>query len=140
MSAPAGRSAIRRAISADGAASPRAAYSQAIATADLLHLSGQIGWAPGAPAIEAGFEAQVRQIFMNIRAILAADGRDLQDLLSVTTYLTSVEDFEAFNALYAELMTADPPPARTTVIVALPLGALVEISCVAMRDVEGPAA
>jgi 2-aminomuconate deaminase len=83
------------------------------------------------------FEAQVRQVFENVRAVLAQHGADLEHLVNVTVYLTDMKrDFLAFNRLYAEILgPLEHKPCRTTVEVgALPTEIVVELQCVAYLD------
>jgi 2-iminobutanoate/2-iminopropanoate deaminase len=74
---------------------------------------------------------QTQQVFANMRSVLAAAGRSLDDVVKVNVYLVDMADFAAMNSVYATVF--DPPyPARTTVAVAgLPLGARVEIELTA---------
>jgi 2-aminomuconate deaminase len=82
-------------------------------------------------------EAQVRQVFENVRAVLAQHGAGLEHLVSVTVYLTDMKrDFVAFNRLYAEILgPLENKPCRTTVEVgALPTEIVVELQCVAYLE------
>jgi 2-iminobutanoate/2-iminopropanoate deaminase len=77
-------------------------------------------------------EAQTRQIFDNMEAILAAAGSGLDRIVKTTVFLTSLDDFQGMNSVYADRV-GDTPPARSTVEIAgLPSGALVEIEAVAL--------
>ena len=97
-----------------------------------MFLSGQ---APLDPAtgkvVDGGIEAQTRQVFTNLGAVLAAAGSSFADVIKVNVYLTDIADFPVVNAIYAENFTK-PYPARTTVAVdSLPLGVAVEIELTA---------
>ncbi len=98
----------------------------------LLHLSGQTPIDPTTGRlVEGDVRVQTRQVLANLDAVLRAAGGGLDDVVKVNVYLTSMDDFAAMNAAYAEAF-AEPFPARTTVAVAgLPLGARVEIEVVA---------
>ena len=106
-------------------------YSQAIAVNGLVYTSGQIPIDPAAGVIEApDIEGQVRQAIRNLAAVLEAAGSGLDKVVKTTCFLTDINDFAAFNAVYAELFPGKP--ARSCVEVsALPKGALVEIEAVA---------
>lgn len=106
-------------------------YSQAVQYGDLVFLSGQVGIDPATgKLVEGGVEAQARQVFRNLRAVCQAAGGDLDDLVKVNIYLTDLGDFTAVNGIMAEQF-AEPYPARATVgVVALPLGAEVEVEAV----------
>lgn len=107
-------------------------YSHAVWAGELLFLSGQAPFDPATGAlVEGGIQAQTRQVFTNLQAVLAAAELSFEDVVKVNVYLTDLADFPAVNAIYAEAFT-QPYPARTTVAVAgLPLGAAVEIELVA---------
>jgi 2-iminobutanoate/2-iminopropanoate deaminase len=122
---------MRTAIATTKAPTPVGPYSQAVARAPFLFTAGQVGLDPQTRAlVPGGIAAETRQTLHNLRAIVEAAGRTLDDVLKVTVFLQSMDDFAAFNAVYAEFFPA-PPPARTTVAVAgLPVGARVEIECI----------
>lgn len=107
-------------------------YSHGAHANGTLSLSGQTPIDPATGELVAGGVAdQTRQVFDNLRAVLTAAGLDFDDVLKVNVYLTSMDDFQEMNAVYADTFTA-PFPARTTVAVAgLPLGARIEIECTA---------
>jgi 2-iminobutanoate/2-iminopropanoate deaminase len=109
-------------------------YSQAIVSGDHVFLSGQTPIDPATGALVDGdLGAQTKRCFDNLQAVLEAAGLGFDDVVKVNVYLTSMEDFAAMNAVYAEQFTK-PFPARTTVAVAaLPLGARIEIELVARR-------
>lgn len=106
-------------------------YSQAVQHGDLVFLSGQIGLDPATgKLVEGGVEAQARQVFGNLRAVCLAAGGDLDDVVKVNIYLTDLGNFAAVNAVMADAFN-EPYPARATVgVVALPLGAAVEVEAV----------
>lgn len=98
----------------------------------MLFLSGQTPLDPATGAVvEGGIEAQTRQVFANVDAVLAAAGSSFADVVKVNVYLTDMADFSTMNTVYATIFS-EPHPARTTIAVAgLPLGAAVEIELVA---------
>jgi 2-iminobutanoate/2-iminopropanoate deaminase len=120
-----------KAIRSDRLAPAAGPFSQAVATGGLLLLSGQVGQDPSGALVAGGVEAEARQIFANLAAVLAAAGKGFGDVVQARIYLTDIADFAAVNAIYAEHF--EPPyPARTTIAVAaLPLGAAIEIDLVA---------
>ncbi|MET4676606.1 RidA family protein [Luteibacter sp. PvP120] len=77
-------------------------------------------------------EAQCRQVFANVRAVLEASGARFEDLVDVTVYLTHMaDDFATYNRLYAEAF-AGVDACRTTVeVTALPTPIAIELKCVA---------
>jgi 2-aminomuconate deaminase len=133
-------------ILSDAAPAPVGAYPHARRVGDLLFLSGVGPRQPGTNLIpgnvhdEAGrlvgydIEAQCRQVFANVRAVLEASGARWEDLVDVTVFLTDMaRDFAAYNRVYAEHFR-DPAtaPCRTTLgITALPTPIAIELKGVA---------
>lgn len=80
-------------------------------------------------------EAQCRQVFANVRAVLEASGARWEDLVDVTVYLTNMkDDFATYNRSYAEHF-AEAQPCRTTLgITALPTPIAIELKCVAVVE------
>jgi 2-iminobutanoate/2-iminopropanoate deaminase len=124
----------RRAVSTGGAPSAAGPYSQAIETGDLVFCAGQIGLDPATgEMVEGGIEAQAERVLRNLEAVLDAAGCTFGDVVKTTCFLADINDFAAFNAVYARFMT-DPPPARSTfAVAALPKAARVEIEAIAIR-------
>lgn len=109
-------------------------YSQAIDCGDFVFLSGQIPLVPETGLVaKGGLEAQAHQMFANIQAVLAEAGMSLSNVVKTTVFMTTLSQFAAFNAVYAEYFKA-PYPARSCVEVsALPKGVLVECELIAKR-------
>ncbi len=107
-------------------------YSHGIQSDPFVFLSGQTPIDPATGLLaEGSIEAQTRQCFANLGAVLAAAGLDFGDVVKCNVYLVDMADFAAMNAAYAEAFD-EPFPARTTIGVAsLPLGARVEIEMIA---------
>ena len=97
-----------------------------------MFCSGQTPIDPStAKLVEGGVDAQTKQVFANITAVLAASGLTLQDVVKSTVYLKDMGDFAAMNAIYAAAF-APHKPARTTIQAAkLPLDCMVEIEVIA---------
>lgn len=113
---------------APGAIGP---YSQAIVSGGLVFTSGQIPINPASGSIDAkDIEGQTRQVMENLSAVLEASGSSLSKAVKTTCFLKDINDFAAFNNIYAEYFTKKP--ARSCVEVAnLPKGALVEVEVIA---------
>lgn len=107
-------------------------YSDAVRAGDLLFLSGTIGQAPGTRTlVPGGVAAETRQALENIKANLTAHGSSMDRVVKCSVFLADIADFEAMNAVYRQYFPTNKP-ARTTVGVAgLPIGARVEIECIA---------
>jgi reactive intermediate/imine deaminase len=106
-------------------------YSQAVRAGDTVYLSGQIPLDPKTMKIvEGDFEAQVRRVFDNLRAVCRAAGGDFDRVVRVTVYLTDLANFAKVNEVMAQYFK-EPFPARAAIGVAsLPRGSLVEIDAV----------
>ncbi len=116
---------------APGAIGP---YSQAIVVDGLVYASGQIPIDPASGKIEAdAIEDQTRRVVGNLAAVLEAAGSGLDKVIKTTCFLANMDDFAAFNEVYAEYFIGKP--ARSCVEVSkLPKGALVEIEVVAVIE------
>lgn len=126
---------MKRVVETQDAPKPIGPYSQAIAVpgGHLTFLSGQIGIDPLTGAlVEGDAAAQARQVIRNIGAVLAREGLDYGNVVKTTIFLLDMADFAAVNAVYGAVFS-DRSPARSTVaVVGLPLGAKVEIECLAV--------
>jgi 2-iminobutanoate/2-iminopropanoate deaminase len=120
------------AIQPEGMAKPDAPYSPVYVSGDLVYTAGQIG-ADASGAVADGIEAQTRQALENLRLCLDAAGCSFGDVMKVNAYLTDMDNFAAYNAVYRETFSA-PYPARTTVGDALAPGLLVEIEAIARKS------
>ena len=103
-------------------------YSQAIKAGNTVYLSGQIPLDPQTGELVTGdIEAQVRQVFENLRAVAKAAGGDLSNAVKLNVYLTEMGNFQTVNKVMAEYF-AQPYPARAAVgVAALPRGTSVEV-------------
>lgn len=112
---------------APGAIGP---YSQGYAACGLIFTSGQIPVNPDTGDIPATIEAQAEQCCRNVAAILEAAGSGMNRVVKTTCYLQDMDDFAAFNAVYARYFSSRP--ARSCVAVReLPKGVMCEIEAVA---------
>ena len=112
---------------APGAIGP---YSQGYAAGGFVYTSGQIAIDPATGEMAQGIAAQAEQCCKNVGAVLAAAGTDLEHVFKTTCFLADMNDFAAFNEVYAKYFTSKP--ARNCVAVkALPKGALCEIEAIA---------
>ena len=123
-----------RAITTASAPSPVGPYNQAVLAGGWLYCSGQIPIDPetGAMVGDGDVEAETRQVLKNLAAVLAAADADSSQVVRSTVYLVDLADFQAVNAIYAEMFGAGISPARACVqVAALPKGSKVEIDCIA---------
>lgn len=119
-------------------AAPMGTYSQAVRveTGDAvwIHVSGQIAIdLEGNLVGPDDVRAQTRQVFENLKAILAANGATFADVVKIGTYLTTLEDLAGMREVRSEYLTAEPPASTAVQVVALVVpNALIEIDLVAV--------
>ena len=126
---------MKQVVKTDNAPKPVGPYSQAVRSGNLVFVAGQGCVNPKTGQKETGsVQAETRQVLENVKAILEAAGTSLSRVVKTTCYLADMNDFQAFNAVYAEYFPGDPP-ARTTIQAGrLPLDLKVEIEAVAEVD------
>lgn len=106
-------------------------YSQAVLCGSTLYCSGQIGLVPETGALAAGLDAQVRQAFSNLKAVIEAAGGSLANVVKLTLFLASMDDFARVNDIMKEYFEAPFPARSCFAVAALPKGALFEAEAVA---------
>ena len=118
-------------ISTDKAPAAIGPYSQAIVHGDLLFTSGQIPINPATGNVEAeGITAQTEQVMKNLGEVLTAAGSSFEKAIKTTCFLADMQDFAAFNEVYAKYFTEKP--ARSCVAVkTLPKDVLCEVEAIA---------
>lgn len=106
-------------------------YSQAKITGGYVFTSGQIPVNPATSQIEeTTIEGQTRQVCENVAAVLKAAGSSMDKVVKTVCFLSDMNDFAAFNAVYEKYFTSKP--ARSCVAVkAIPKNSLVEIETIA---------
>jgi 2-iminobutanoate/2-iminopropanoate deaminase len=131
---------MMKAIQTNAAPAAIGPYSQAIVSGNMVFTSGQIplpaqdaaggGASGGGQIVGSSITEQTEQVIKNLGAVLEAAGTALTKVVKTTCFLADMNDFAAFNEVYAKYFTGKP--ARSTVAVKqLPKGALVEIEAVA---------
>ena len=120
-------------ISTQNAPAAIGPYSQALEAGGMVFVSGQLPVDPATGAMPEDVQDQARQSLANLKAILAAAGLTMADVVKTVVFLADLGDFAAVNEVYAEAF-AQPFPARSCVQAAgIPKGAKVEIECIAVR-------
>lgn len=107
-------------------------YSQAVRIkgGETVYLSGQIGLDPMTMQMVEGFEAQTERVIQNMKAVAAASGGSLDDIVKLNVYLIDLTNFSKVNDIMAKYFS-QPYPARAAIgVAALPRGALVEMEAV----------
>ncbi|MBT3337110.1 MAG: RidA family protein [Anaerolineae bacterium] len=107
-------------------------YSVGMTLGNVVYTAGQIPVdAATGKIVEGGIEAETRQSLANLKYVLEAAGSDLDHVVKTTCFLADMGEFAAFNAIYAEFFT-DNPPARSTIAAkTLPLNVRVEVEAIA---------
>lgn len=126
---------MKKSINIKNAPDPVGPYSQAIIHNNLMYASGQIAINPkSGMLINDDVEKELRQILMNIDALLEAAQISRKNILKCAIFLKNMDDFNVVNKIYADYFDA-PFPARETVEVArLPKDVNIEISFIAAID------
>jgi reactive intermediate/imine deaminase len=125
----------RQIISTPNAPKAVGTYSQAVKCGKTVYVSGQIPLDPATgELVENSIEAEIRRVFDNLEAVVAAAGGDFSQVAKVNVFLTDLGNFAVLNKVMSEYFT-EPYPARAAIQVsALPKGARVEIDCIAELD------
>ncbi len=115
------------------APAPVGPYSQAVLAGNTLYVSGQIGIeAHTGKMVEGDIAAETTQVMNNLGAVLRAAGMDYSHLVKCSIFVTDINDFPAVNVAYEKYFENKPPARETVGVAALPKGARVEISCIAV--------
>jgi 2-iminobutanoate/2-iminopropanoate deaminase len=115
---------------------PAGAYSPAVRAGDLVFVSGQVPKDPATGAVVGrDVREQTIQVLENTQRALEAAGARLHDVVAVTAYLASMDDWQTFDAVYRERMPA-PWPTRTAVGAEL-RGFMVELTVIAYAPRAG---
>ena len=127
---------MKQIISTTKAPSAIGPYNQATSFETLVFLSGQIPLdAQTMEIIEGGVQEQTRKVMENLKAVLEEANSSFDNVLKTTCYLSDMDNFVAFNEIYAEYFGAEDAPARATVAVkTLPKNVLVEVDAIAFKN------
>jgi 2-iminobutanoate/2-iminopropanoate deaminase len=127
----------KRCIDASEAPPALGPYSHAVQAGPYVFLSGQGAFAPdGSGPMRGTIEEETHRTFANIESVLHACGATLADVVKVTVFLQDMDEFKAFNAVYAEYFPENPPARSCVQAARLPGDIRVEIEVVALRPPE----
>ncbi|TFK53451.1 YjgF-like protein [Heliocybe sulcata] len=125
---------MKKTISTPDAVPPLPAFSQAVVSDGKVYCSGSVGCDKDFKLVPGGIKPQTvqRAALENLEKVLKAAGSGLEHIVKANCYVSNMQrDYVQMNEAYLEFFKTDPP-ARTCVgVVALPLGADVEIECIA---------
>lgn len=121
-------------ISTERAPAAIGPYNQAVVANGFVYTAGVIPLDPATmQVVEGGIEEQATRVLASLAALLEDAGSSTANVIKTTCFLANLDDFPAFNAIYATVFDAETAPARSTVQVAkLPMGVLVEVEAVAL--------
>lgn len=124
---------MRKIIHTEKAPAAVGPYSQGVRAGNLLFISGQLGIDMATGKIDYDcVETQARQVLNNLQTIAQAGGSSLAEALKVTVYLTSMDDFEKMNAVYATFFPENPPARVCVEVGRLPKGVQVEMDVICL--------
>ena len=118
-------------IKTTGAPAAIGPYSQATVVNNIVYTSGQIPVNPLNGEIPEGIEAQAKQVFENIKNLLAAAGTSIKNTVKTTVFIKNMQDFPVVNGIYAEYFTESYPARSCVEVSALPKGVLIEVEAIA---------
>ena len=109
-------------------------YSQAVLAGDTLYCSGQIAIDPESGGLVSGtIEEEAERVLENLGAVLKGASMSFNCVVRCTVYLTDINDYATVNEVYSRYFSESPPAREAVQVAALPRGARIEMSCVAVR-------
>ena len=124
---------MKKEISTPNADSVPGVLSQAIDTGDLVFVSGQININVSGEMVGETVEEKLKQIMANIRTVLKAANLTLDNIVKATVYVTDLAQMSEINKFYPTYFTGTLPAREAIGVAALPLGATIEISVIAIK-------
>lgn len=125
---------MKKVISTSNAPAAIGPYSQAIETDGYVFTSGQIPINPATGEVEGKtIEEQTEQVMHNIGALLEASGLTFANVVKTTCFLADLNDFAAFNAVYAKYFPNEAPARSCFAVAGLPKGAKLEVETVCVK-------
>lgn len=125
---------MKNVISTANAPAAIGPYSQAIETDGYVFTSGQIPINPATGEVEGKtIEEQTEQVMKNIGALLEASGLTFANVVKTTCFLADLNDFAAFNAVYAKYFPNEAPARSCFAVAGLPKGAKLEVETICIK-------
>lgn len=122
-------------VATDAAPKAIGPYSQAITTDGLVFSAGQVALDPKSGELVGKTTAeQTEQVIANLKAVLAAAGTSLGNVVKTTVYLADMADFAQMNEVYAKHFGTHKPARSTVQAAGLPKNARVEIDVIAVKQ------
>lgn len=108
-------------------------YAQGWVVGNMIYTSGQLGIDVATGKLAEGIEAQAHASMRNLSAVLKEGGTDLKDVVKTTVFVKDLADFAVVNEIYGSYFDGAYPARSCVQVAKLPLDALVEIECIAMK-------
>ena len=127
-------SSMKNIIHTQNAPAPIGPYSQAVMSGNTLYISGAIALDPlSNNMVQTDIEAETRQVMKNLGEILKAAEMDYTNIVKTTIFVTDLANFAKINSVYGSYFKDNFPARETVQVSALPKGANVEISAIAVK-------
>ncbi|WP_119343882.1 RidA family protein [Facilibium subflavum] len=121
-------------IQTDNAPQAIGPYVQAVKIGDFIYTSGQIPLTPDGQLTAQGIDAQTKQVMENLKAVVAAAGCTLDNVVKTTCFLANMDDFAAFNAVYSEYFNKTGVARSCVEVSRLPKDVLVEVEAIVSAE------
>ena len=109
-------------------------FCEGVLAGNIFFLSGSIGFDRDTGGlVKGGIVPETRKAIENLRETLRKADMDLSNVVKVTVYLKTMDDYEAFNEVYASFFPEDPPARETVAVSGLAFDASIELSFIAMK-------
>jgi len=125
---------MKKVIYSNGAPKPLGVYSQGVVGGGFIFISGQLPIDPLTNNFEEpDIKKQTRQVLKNIEKILAVKGASLKDILKISAFLGSLDNFKEMNEVFKEFFSIESPARTTSTVKEFPPGVLIEIDAIALK-------
>ena len=126
---------VKKAVRNPNAPAPIGPYSPAVQVGNQLFVSGHIPLDPtSGKLVTESIEKATEQVLTNISRLLDAAGFSLNEVVKCSIFLADFNDFQRMNAVYATFFEETPPARETVQVSRLPMDAMIEISCIAVKS------
>ena len=129
-------SGVKQVVSTPDAPAAIGPYSQAlkISARETMYVAGQLPLDPVTNTmVPGGIVEQTHRVMANLLAVLQAGGMTIDNVMMANVYLKNLNDFAAFNAVYATYFGSAPPARATVEVARVPRDALIEIALIAAK-------
>ena len=127
------QSSLERTIISVSGSVPGAPYSSGILVGNTLYCSGSIGVNTETNELGDGITEQTRLVLTIIKSIVEEAGFEMKNVVKSTVFLKNIDDYTEMNNVYRTFFPTEPPARETVAVAEIVRGALVEISCIAVK-------